>query len=415
MEKGEHFYGEAFVDCLILETSTRVVTAKMERHPQKKEKGSRRTIFLVAFVPTTIFLIMLLVWRPLLVTYFFRYSRLIISEVASDHQRFLDREIQLASKEWRLYELERRFGQEWCKENFATRSDVTWLTVVVNDPFIVPTLVLGHSIRTFSCQKNMIAFISKDVSEGSVRALQSVGWETRLVEEMDCNWLDAKTGSNTNSGFFGKPRGKRIRGTHTRFKAWNYTEFSKIIYVDADVMLMTNIDELFDIPNDFAATPCARPSTIDPCFNAGLMVFRPDSNHYQLIMKTWFKTAEEDTCIHDQDLLTIYFVDAGNWKVLPFAYNVRISLYRPMKTFHFACCRPPKPWSAQCRPGRKEAKDFRGPVTSVDQMGLLFWKNFYELLVKYKLEEWWKSTQFFRPEQEFGDTLFEECWSKIRG
>lgn len=391
------------------------MTAKIKMHPQKKEKGSRRTIFLVAFVPTTIFLGLLLVWRPLLVTYFFRYSRLIISEVSSDHQRLLDREMQLASKEWRLYELERRFGQQWCKENVAPRSDVAWLTVVVNDEFIVPTLVLGHSLRTFSCQRNMIAFISKDVSEGAVRALQSVGWETRLVEEMDCNWLDAKMGGNRNSGFFAKPLGKRIRGTHTRFKAWNYTEFSKIIYLDADVMLMTNIDELFDIPNDFAATPCARPTTIDPCFNAGLMVFRPDSNHYEQIMKTWFKTAEEDTCIHDQDLLTIYFVDAGNWKVLPYAYNVRISLYRPMKTFHFACCRPPKPWSAQCRPGRKEAKDFRGPVTSVDQMGLLFWKNFYELLVKYDLTQWWKTTRFYRAGQEFGDTLFEECWSKIRG
>ncbi|XP_015751116.1 PREDICTED: glycogenin-1-like [Acropora digitifera] len=387
----------------------------MKRHPQKKEKGSRRTIFLVAFVPTIIFVGLLLVWRPLLVTYFFRYSRLIISEVAGDHQRLLDREMQLGSKEWRLHELERRFGQQWCKENVAPRSDVAWLTVVVNDEFIVPTLVLGHSLRTFSCQKNMIAFISKDVSEGAVRALQSVGWETRLVEEMDCNWLDAKMGGNRNSGFFAKPLGKRIRGTHTRFKAWNYTEFSKIIYLDADVMLMTNIDELFDIPNDFAATPCARPTTIDPCFNAGLMVFRPDSNHYEQIMKTWFKTAEEDICIHDQDLLTIYFVDAGNWKVLPYAYNVRISLYRPMKTFHFACCRPPKPWSAQCRPSRKEAKDFRGPVTSVDQMGLLFWKNFYELLVKYELGQWWKSTRFYRARQEFGDTLFEECWSKIRG
>lgn len=400
---------------LNFEISTRVMTANIKRHPQKKEKGSRRTIFLVAFVPTVIFLALLLVWRPLLVTYFFRYSRLIISEVASDHQRLLDREMQLASKEWRLYELERRFGQQWCKENVAPRSDVAWLTVVVNDEFIVPTLVLGHSLRTFSCQKNMIAFISNDVSGGAVRALQSVGWETRLVEEMDCNWLDAKMGGNRNSGFFAKPLGKRIRGTHTRFKAWNYTEFSKIIYLDADVMLMTNIDELFDIPNDFAAAPCARPTTIDPCFNAGLMVFRPDSNHYELIMKTWFKTAEEDTCIHDQDLLTIYFVDAGNWKVLPYAYNVRISLYRPMKTFHFACCRPPKPWSAECRPGRKEAKDFRGPVTSVDQMGLLFWKNFYELLVKYELGQWWKSTKFYRAGQEFGDTLFEECWSKIRG
>ena len=383
-------------------------------HPQKRQKGSRRAVCVLAFVPTTIFLIMLVVWRPLLLPYFFRYVRLIVSEVASDHQRFLDNEVQLASKEWRLYQLETRYGQQWCKENVETRSDVTWLTVVVNDAFIVPTLVLGHSIRTFSCQKKMIAFISEDVSEGSVKALQSVGWETRFVEEMDCNWLDHKIGGDRNSGVFGRPRGKRIRGTHTRFHAWNYTEFSKIIYVDADVMLMSNIDELFDIPDDFGATPCARPGAIDPCFNAGLMVFRPDSNHYNQIMETWFETTKRDTCIHDQDLLTIYFVDAGNWKALPYSYNVRISLFRPMKTFHFACCRPPKPWSAICRPSRKEAEDFDGPITDVDQMGLLFWKNFYELLEKYKLELWWKSTQFFRPQQEFGNMLFAECWRQIR-
>ena len=98
----------------------------------------------------------------------------------------------------------------------------------------------------------MIALISKDVSENTRKALQSVGWKTRLVEEMDCDWMDAKVGGDRNSGLFGRPLGHRIKGTQTRFHAWNYTDFSKMIYVDADYMLISNIDELFEIPEHFA-------------------------------------------------------------------------------------------------------------------------------------------------------------------
>ena len=378
-----------------------------------KEKGTRRTIFMVSFIPSFIVVVFLVVWRPLLLSYFFRYAKLIISEVINDKQRFLDNELHFAAKEWRLYQIESRFGQDWCKENVKSRSDVTWLTVVVNDEFIVPALVLGHSLRTFSCQKNMIAFISEEVSTGAVKALQNVGWETRLVEEMDCNWLDAKIGGDRNSGLFGRPLGHRIRGTHTRFHAWNYTEFSKIIYVDADYMLMTNIDELFDLPDDFAAAPCVRPGALDPCFNAGLMVFRPDSNYHQEIMKLWWETTEKDTCPHDQDLLYMYFIDAGNWKALPYAYNVRRHVFRPMKGFHFACCRPPKPWSTECRPSRREASDFSGPILTVDDVVFIFWNGFYDLLMKYKLEDWWRSTKFFKPAQEFGSVAYTDCWKQI--
>ncbi|KAJ7378888.1 hypothetical protein OS493_019579 [Desmophyllum pertusum] len=211
----------------------------------------------------------------------------------NDEQRFEENKLQFAHKDWRMYQIESRFGQDWCKENVKPRSDVTWLTIVVDEDFAVPALVLGHSIRTFSCQRNMIALISDTVSEGTRKALQSVGWDTRLVEEMDCEWLDAKVGGERNSGLFARPLGHRIKGTHTRFHAWNYTEYSKIIYVDADYMLMTNIDELFDIPDDFAASPCARPGVIDPCFNAGFLVFRPDTNYYNEIMNLWMETTEK--------------------------------------------------------------------------------------------------------------------------
>ena len=73
------------------------------------------------------------------------------------------------------------------------------------------------------------------------------------------DWLDDKMGGDRNSGLFLRPRGHRIKGTHTRFHAWNYTEFSKIISM---YMLMTNIDQLFDIPDDFAAAPCSRPGDL---------------------------------------------------------------------------------------------------------------------------------------------------------
>ena len=78
--------------------------------------------------------------------YFFRYAKLIISEFMNDKQRFLDNQLELAYKEWRLYQIESRFGQDWCREKVTPRSDVTWLTAMVNDDFAVPALVLGHSI-----------------------------------------------------------------------------------------------------------------------------------------------------------------------------------------------------------------------------------------------------------------------------
>ena len=374
-----------------------------------KEKGSCRTVCILCLSPTFIAAILVVAWRPILLPYSVKYLKMVVSHIVNDKQRFLDNELLFAHKEWKFYQMETRFGQDWCKEHGKSRSNVTWLTVMVGDEYITPALTLGDSIRTFSCQQNMTAFISKSVSEETRNVLQSVGWDTRLVEEMDCNWMDVKVGGDRNSGLLGRPSGHRIRGTHTRFHAWNYTEFSKIIYVDADYLLMTNVDELFDIPEDFAAVPCSRPGVLDPCFNAGLLVFRPDTRHYQEIMKLWWETTEKGTCPTDQELLNDYYTDVGSWKALPFAYNIRRFVFRPMNSFHFLYCRPPKPWSAECRPSRKEASGFQGPILATDDMVLVFWKKLYELLKKYKLENWWRSTKFFRPTQEFGFVRYADC------
>ena len=343
------------------------------KNERVKEKGSCRTVCILCLSPMFIAAILVVAWRPILLPYSVKYVKLAVSHIVHDKQRFFDNELLFAHKEWKFYQMETRFGQDWCKEHGKSRSNVTWLTVMVGDEYITPALTLGDSIRTFSCQQNMTAFISKSVSEETRNVLQSVSWDTRLVEEMDCNWMDVKVGGDRNSGLLGRPSGHRIRGTHTRFHA------------------------------------ISRPGVLDPCFNAGLLVFRPDNRHYQEIMKLWWETTEKDTCPNDQELLNDYYTDVGSWKALPFAYNIRRFVFRPMNSFHFICCRPPKPWSAECRPSRKEASAFQGPILATDDMVLVFWKKLYELLKKYKLENWWRSTKFFRPTQEFGFVRYADC------
>lgn len=275
----------------------------MDGLPERKKESYRKVRFgILISISVIIAVSSLLVWGPISLAYYLKITKFVFKEVMRDEERFLENELQLSSKEWRMYQIESRFGQEWCRILYIKKKKVTWLTIVVNDEFAIPALVLGDSIQTFSCQRNMIALISDTLSMGTQRALQKVGWDTRIVEAMDCDWLETKLGVTDYGGLFGRAQNHGIKGTHTRFHAWNYTEFSKIIYVDADYMLMTNIDQLFVAPGDFAAAPCSRPGVVDPCFNADLMVFRPDVQHHQDILNLWWNMTRQGTCPNDQVL-----------------------------------------------------------------------------------------------------------------
>lgn len=330
---------------------------------------------------------------------------MIVLECLADNRRMLENDVQIAEKEWKLYQFEWRYGQRWCKDNnIKFRPDWTWLTAMVNDDFAVPALVLGYSLQKLSCQKNMLALVSKKVSTPAKEALEKVGWTVKVVEGLDCDWIERQKGlPESHLGYL---------GTHTRLHAWNYTQYTKIIYADPDYMPMTNIDDLFEVDGDFAASSCSRPGILDPCFNAGLLVFRPDTNYYNEIMDLWWKTTD-DHCPNDQVLLWHYYVNAGKWAQLPYSYNVRRLIFHPMKAYHFACCIPPKPWSAKCRPNRREAKMYNMPITKIESLAIIFWKILYEVLEEQHIDDWWKTTRFYKEKQEFGQLTSAQCWETL--
>ena len=103
--------------------------------------------------------------------------------------------------------MERQFGQQWCHKNEdRSRKNVSWLTVMVmmTLSFLFWFLVTQFTRLRLRSYQKMRVKIHKT-------PLQSVGWETLLVEEMDCSWMDSKFGGDRNSGLFGRPLGLRIK------------------------------------------------------------------------------------------------------------------------------------------------------------------------------------------------------------
>src|SRR5215469_1773381 len=65
--------------------------------------------------------------------------------------------------------------------------------------------------------------------------------------------------------------------TFTKIALWRQIQFRKIVYLDADVVALRAVDELFNIDAPFAAAPdIGWPD----CFNTGVMVIKPNMGDY---------------------------------------------------------------------------------------------------------------------------------------
>eukprot|EP00850_Spirogloea_muscicola_P002045 SM000007S21005 [mRNA] locus=s7:1309236:1311657:- [translate_table: standard] len=164
----------------------------------------------------------------------------------------------------------------------------------------------------------------------------------------------------------------------TKLRVWQFDDFEKLVYLDADVLVVQSIDELFDQPSfgisavldcfcepswsgsiqyqlkycqqepgqHFLLNEEARPT---PYFNAGVLVLSPSSGQYDDMMN--IVKSRPPTPFAEQDFLNEYF--RGIYlHPLPLQYNLVLAfLWRhpqkvdlsKVKIVHF-CAKGSKPW-----------------------------------------------------------------------
>jgi len=83
----------------------------------------------------------------------------------------------------------------------------------------------------------------------------------------------------------------------SKLYSWNLLQFKKVVYLDADTLPMTNVDELFDYPGlamapNWCALCCKHTKT--NLANSGVMVIEPDQQTFELLLHKSFVSTLDD-------------------------------------------------------------------------------------------------------------------------
>ncbi|TNM96607.1 glycogenin-1-like isoform X1 [Takifugu flavidus] len=280
-------------------------------------------------------------------------------------------------------------------------AEQAFVTLATNDNYARGAMVLGKSLRNHDTSKKLVALIGPEVSEPCQSVLRRIFDEVLVVDVLD-------SGDTAHLAMMKRPE---LGVTLTKLHCWTLTHFSKCVFMDADTMVLSNIDELFD-REELSASP--DPGWPD-CFNSGVFVFRPSEETYAKLLEYCSEHGSFDG--GDQGVLNGFFSDwatADISKHLPFIYNlssVAIYTYLPAfkqfgqnaKVVHFLGKN--KPWSYTYDP---KSTQISGNVSdaAAHPSFLLDWWKLYSSTVVPALQE-----QF--GDQPFHSGCVESQYSEI--
>lgn len=270
----------------------------------------------------------------------------------------------------------------------AEHTKRAWLTAVANDKYLTPTLALSHTLDQFSCVKTKIALVPDDlevVSETTRDLLRKAGFEVQVKPSLDC--MSAHGSGASEIALY--------PGEYMRLYGWNMTQYDKIVYVDCDIMLLDNIDELFETPiqdNQMGAAYYEEPTIVDTGENSGLLVIKPREQEFIDLLGEWKALFPSAGCVADQPFLWLFYHQPGrSLQFLPYSYNVRKRVYNPMRVWHFAgpARLGYKPWVYPHTP----AESYDRPIVTFSDVVALWWHFLYGAVKSYGLEQtpWWRN------------------------
>ncbi|XP_065699216.2 glycogenin-2 isoform X3 [Patagioenas fasciata] len=281
-------------------------------------------------------------------------------------------------------------------------TDQAFVTLATDDVYCQGALVLGQSLRNHATSRKLAVLITPEVSTGMRSVLRSVFDEVIEVDALD-------SADSVHLALMQRPE---LGVTFTKLHCWTLTHYSKCVFMDADTLVLCNVDELFD-REEFSAAP---DSGWPDCFNSGVFVFRPSLKTYNLLLRFAAEHGSFDG--GDQGLLNSFF---SNWatadigKHLPFLYNLSSSAVytyipafnhfgRDAKVVHFLGAT--KPWNYKYNLQTKRVMQDGTTAGSFHQLSFLaLWWNIYSASVLPLLEKF----------QKMEESETEECKHTFSG
>ncbi len=245
-----------------------------------------------------------------------------------------------------------------------------FVTLITTDSFALGAKVLLHSLKAHMQKPAdaattqlpaVVLLVTPQVSQGTRAQLRPLCDEVLEVAAIPNPYAaDVHVQGWVDSGF-------------TKLRIWGLTQYERVVYIDADCLVLTDVQELFALDVDFAAAPDVFPPDR---FNAGVLLIKPnaalmddlreqasrkalpsydggDTGFLNAYFPEWFKapTTSPSSCVAARGGVTL--------ARLPFGLNAQRTMHwmthdkapgywesiRPLKVIHFSSS--PKPWDAE--------------------------------------------------------------------
>ncbi|KAK7425412.1 glycogenin glucosyltransferase [Neonectria magnoliae] len=186
-----------------------------------------------------------------------------------------------------------------------------YATLLLSDSYLPGALVLAHSLRDAGTHIKLAVLVTLDsVSAESIAQLRTV---------YDYIFPVPRIRNDRPANLYLMDRAD-LHSAFTKINLWKLTEFSKIVYIDADVVAYRAPDELFAIAEHFAAAPDIGWPDL---FNTGVMVLTPNMGDFYAMMAMAERGISFDGA--DQGLINMHF--GSRYHRLSFTYNVTPSAH----------------------------------------------------------------------------------------
>lgn len=214
-----------------------------------------------------------------------------------------------------------------------------YVTLLSSDSYLAPVLVLHHSLQRVGSSRKLVVLVTPNLAPATLDSLARMKVETRLIQPI----INPAKRQHVRNIW------RRIKGSYakinlyatvyTKLRIWELTEFSKIVFLDSDMMVLGNCDELFSRPTWSAVNAGGGIKQYQHWqgMNSGMMVIEPSAEIFADMMRQADHLTSSDW--GDQGFLQVYF---PQWPSdaslhLPHTFNMPIEFidqYRIERGYH---------------------------------------------------------------------------------
>ena len=172
-----------------------------------------------------------------------------------------------------------------------------YIKILTSDEYLEGILVTFYSVRRFS-SREFVVLINEDITEKVQQKLVNIG--LKVIRLNNIQLVDGLLSREMQSD----------RWYHTLFKlrVFGITEYDKLVYLDSDLLVCGNIEELF-LMDDLSAVPDSVffPQWSRGGMNAGVICISPSKETEQALINLIPVVAKEMKIFGDQDVINAYY------------------------------------------------------------------------------------------------------------